>query len=84
MVTCLFVSIEILSIILFLSIYMYLPVYIAVIHLCFYFKIEIHITGEQEPGSPVVIPGSTADEHALGSPVVTGPSLANEAVVRQW
>ena len=63
---------------------MYLPVYIAVIHCCFYLKIEIHITGEHEPGSPVVSPGITAGEHATGSPVVGGVPLANEAVVRQW
>ena len=61
---------------------MYLSVNIAVIHFCFYFKIEIHVTGE--PGSPVVSPGNTAGKHALGSPVVSGPSLANEEVVRQW
>ena len=46
---------------------MYLPVYIAEIHLCFYLKIEIPITGEQEPGSPAV----------------RGLPLANKAVVCQ-
>ena len=63
---------------------MYLPVYIAVIHFSFYLKIEIHITGELDPGSLVVSPRNTAGDHATGSPVVGGIPLANEAVVRQW
>ena len=46
-------------------------------YFCFYLKIEIHITGEQEPGSPVVSPGNTAGEYATGSPVVSYLSMAN-------
>ena len=65
------------------GIYMYLTVYIVVIHFCFYLKIEIPITGEQEPGAPVVCLETTAGEQVLGSPVVRGLPLANKAVVRQ-